>query len=184
MLKLIFLLLNILYYINCGCADTTPRLNTDCIKESTQLTYCCYAYNGVSKVCYEQNRIAWKEADSTSVNFNGLSFTLDCGVGSETKSLTGPKENEKINEVIKLNPSGVPNVGPACGVANPATFQDCASSSMFGNSCCLYEYNGGRYCHSLGRSWRGTQTYQSVTVTCSEKWLSISLLSLILLFFI
>jgi hypothetical protein len=188
MLRILVILANILYYINCACSDITPNLNTDCIKESTQLAYCCYVYNGSQKSCYEQNRLAWKNASSNMVNINGLSLAIDCGVGAETNSITGPLESSVVNNIANinsLNDGSLPDAGPSCGIANPVTFQDCASYSMFGNSCCLYEYSGKKNCYSLGKSWRGSATYGSINVTCAGGWLyTSSLLLLLVLFFI
>jgi hypothetical protein len=186
MLKCLLILSCILYYINCACTDVTPRVNTDCIKESSQIAYCCYAYNGSTKTCIEQNRIAWKTANSTTTNPNGLSLSIDCGIGAETQSLTGPMKDGKENIVTNINSlvNTEIDVGPSCGVSSPTKLQECANDSIWGNSCCLYEYSGKSYCYRLGKSWRGSATYTTSTtvkVTCSGSWVKMTNLFMILL---
>jgi hypothetical protein len=189
MLKLLLILSCIMYYIDCACSDINPRVNTDCIKESNQVAYCCYAYSSSTKTCVEQNRLAWKNSQTTLINPNGLPLSIDCGVGAESHSITGSLEDSTENIVTSINSlvGATIDVGPTCGVNSPSNIQDCADYSVWGNSCCLYEYAGQSYCYRLGKTWRGSTKYTTTTlikVTCSSNWIGVSAFMFIVLFFI
>ncbi|MCQ2818239.1 MAG: hypothetical protein MJ252_13310 [archaeon] len=164
---IVFIFLLLIPSISTGCSDTNPNESYDCLKYSTNTSYCCYIslLEGDSKQCYEFADFTNYKGQRHFVH-GSKRYEIDCGLGSTYMDSDWDSTIESRY---------------FCGTDSPNDENDCFKGSTSDNSCCYYEGHGLKRCYNLGIKFEGTTKEDDYTVKCKGNTLIYSIINILLI---
>ena len=169
MKNLLIILFNLLLFIPFSSND--PIINppcsseqiankpNDCLKLSTNDTYCCYISPLENKenpsLCYPF--LKSKYYGYLNINHGQELYSIDCGIGS-----TFMNDEWELTLDDKY----------ICGTMHPNNYKDCIKASTEENSCCFYEEEDMKGCYWLGIKHKGKVTKNKYTFVCEQRYIN------------
>ena len=151
--------------------DTVANKPLDCLKLSTNDTYCCYISPLEDKskpsLCYPF--LKSKYFGYLNINYDQKLYSIDCGIGSTFM-------NSDWN--LTLDDKSI------CGTMNPNDYKDCTKASTEDNSCCLYEGEGMKGCYWLGIKHQGKVTKKKYSFVCKGIFINFSFYIILFIIFL
>ena len=155
---------------NSYCGSYIPYDGSSCFQYTNSSSICCFLRGNFEgnyhTMCYPFSRDIYYKMSRT-VKINGYSFSVDCGSSR----------------------------GTLCGdIVNPVSYKDCSIYSKSDNSCCFYKYTYKNpdekewqtetNCVWLGTGDIGEMSYNKLTIICSNKYLRLNIILILLIFII
>ena len=155
----IFIFLILQKRINSQCVlDTVASKASDCLKKSTNDTYCCFISPLEDKskpsVCYPF--LKSKYIGYLNINYDRKLYKINCGIGSTFMDSDWD---------LTLDDKSI------CSTMNPQNYKDCTKASTDDNSCCFYEGEDMKGCYWLGIKHQGKVTKNKYTFVCAANFL-------------
>ena len=169
-LKYIIFSFSITMTLTSYCGSYIPYDGSSCFQYTNSSSICCFLRGNFEgnyhTMCYPFSIDIYYKMSRT-VKINGYSFSVDCG-------------NSR---------------GTLCGdIVNPVSYKDCSIYSKSGNSCCFYKYmyknpddndwQTETNCVWLGTGDIGEMSYNKLTIICSNKYLRLNIILILLIFII
>ena len=138
--------------------DTVANKASDCLRLSTNDTYCCYITPLEDKtkpsVCYPF--LKKKYFGYLNINYDRQKYSINCGIGSTFVDSDWD---------LTLDDKAI------CGTMFPKEYNDCTKASTDDNSCCFYEGKEMKGCYWLGIKHQGKVTKNKYTFVCKGDFL-------------
>ena len=155
----IFIFLTFQKSIKSQCVlDTVATKASDCLKKSTNVTYCCFISPLEDKskpsVCYPF--LKSKYFGYLNINYDRKLYKINCGIGSTFMDSDWD---------LTLDDKSI------CSTMNPQNYKDCTKASTDDNSCCFYEGEDMKGCYWLGIKHQGKVTKNKYTFVCAANFL-------------
>ena len=139
--------------------DTEANKASDCLRFSTNDTYCCYITPLEDKtkpsVCYPF--LKKKYFGYLNINYDRQKYAINCGMGSTFVD---------SDWQLTLDDKAI------CGTMFPKEYNDCTKASTDDNSCCYYEGKEMKGCYWLGIKHQGKVTKNKYTFVCKGCFLN------------
>ena len=148
--------------------DSEASQASDCLKNTTNDTYCCYISpledNTKPSVCYPF--LKSKYFGYLNINYDKKLYSINCGIGSTFMDSDWD---------LTLDDKSV------CGTMYPKDYKDCIKASSEDNSCCFYEGENMKGCYWLGIKYQGKVTKKKYSFVCEQSYINVFIFFLLFL---